>query len=238
MNRCPSCGAHNPERARWCSQCLRRFEAERSGRAGSGVASPAASPPGEHAGNAEEFPAVPPVPGAPGEAQAGGGGPRRTGVDTGAFVTDGDQVRWQCPACEALNDIDVLVCATCGTPLAAAEQRRVDWDDARRRAVLGPGLGHLAAGRGLAGWARLILAGVWLLGALALLATAGAAALASAAPLLVGVAVLWIGSVADVDRLARGGEELFSPRVLLWIVVGVLVAMLLTLLVRAPTPSL
>lgn len=237
MSRCPSCDAHNPEHARWCSQCLRRFETGRPSPAGSAAARPAEPPPdGDAGGDAGRFPAVPPVPGAPGAAE--GGGPRRTGLDTGAFLIEGDRVRWQCPACEALNDVDVLTCATCGTALAALDQPSVDWERARRRAVLGPGLGHLAAGRGVAGWARLILAGVWLLGALALLATAGASALPPAAPLLAGVAALWIGGVMDIERLARGGEELLAPRVLLWLVVGVLVAVLLTLLVRVPTPSL
>lgn len=231
MIRCPDCGAHNPANARWCSQCLRRFEADPPA-SGPATANPRGADVTRSAQDdtdldAALFPAVPPVPWSSGPA-----------VDTGAFLAEGGQIRWRCSVCEAINELDVLVCATCGTALAEHDRAPVDWDVARRRAVLAPGWGHLAAGRAATAWARLLLSAVWLLGALGLLATGGITALAPAAPLLAGVAILWIGGVADVDRLAHGREELISPRVLLWVVVGVLVGVLLTLMLRVPTPTL
>lgn len=231
MIRCPDCGAHNPANARWCSQCLRQFETgPPPGGSASGShrgADTARSAHGDTDADAALFPAVPPAPWTSSPT-----------VDTGTFLSEGGQIRWRCSVCEAINDLDVLVCATCGTALAERDHVPVDWDVARRRAVLAPGLGHLAAGRGAAAWARLLLSAVWLLGALGLLATGGVTALAPAVPLLAGVAILWIGGVVDVDRLAHGREEVISPRVLLWVVVAVLVGVLLTLMLRVPTPTL
>lgn len=229
MSRCPGCGAHNPAHARWCGQCLRPFEAGRS------ASDPAAANRGTETArftgsdadpDAARFPAVPPAPSV------------GSSVDTGAFLSQGGRIRWRCPACDAINDLEALVCATCGTALADHDRAPVDWDLARQRAVIGPGLGHLVAGRGAAGWARLLLSAVWLVGALALLATGGLTALAPAAPLLAGVGLLWVGGVVDVDRLAHGRTEVVTPRVLLWVVIGVLVGVLLTMLVRVPTPAL
>lgn len=229
MTRCPDCGAHNPANARWCSQCLRRFEADppASGPATASSRGADASRSAQDDPDAALFPAVPPAPWS-----------AIPTVDTGAFLSEGGHIRWRCSVCEAINELDVLVCATCGTALAQHDRAPVDWDVARRRAVLAPGLGHLAAGRAATAWARLLLSAVWLLGALGLLATGGMTALAPAAPLLAGVAILWIGGVADVDRLAHGRAELISPRVLLWVVVAVLVGVLLTLMLRVPTPTL
>lgn len=246
MTRCPWCGAHNPHEARWCGQCLQRFDAGGSPPDRTGTRTRAAAPSGPDPrapppGSPESggFPVVPPVPSSGDDApDAEPDRGVRTGVDTGAFLTDGGTVRWRCAACEAVNDLDVLVCATCGTALAARDRPEVDWDLARRRAVLAPGLGHLTAGHAATGWARLLLGVVWLLGALGLLMTGGTAALAPALALLVGVGVLWVGSVVDVARLARGHRELLVPRALLWLVVGVLVVVLLTLFARAAPSAL
>lgn len=230
MSRCPDCGAHNPAHARWCSQCLRQFELDPSASdpavANHRGSERAGSTAGDADADAGRFPAVPPAPSV------------GSGVDTGAFLSEGGHIWWRCPACEEINDLEALVCATCGTALAEHDQTPVDWDLARRRAVLGPGLGHLAAGRGVAGWARLLLSAVWLLGALGLLASGGLTALTPALPLMAGVCILWIGGVVDVERLAHGRAEVISPRVLLWVVIGVIVGVLLTLLVRVPTPAL
>jgi ribosomal protein L40E len=44
--KCPSCGANNSDTAKWCSQCLRRFEPSEGGRPVSSVYSPAELPSG------------------------------------------------------------------------------------------------------------------------------------------------------------------------------------------------
>lgn len=218
MSRCPECGAHNPETAGWCGQCLARFERDPEPRSAEAAA------PSSPEADRTAFPPVPPP-------------PVPDGVEAGAFLTEGGAVRWRCPACETVNDLDDLVCAVCGTDLAAQGEPAVDWAEAKRRAVLAPGLGHLAAGHGAGGIARLILAGVWLLGALSLLVTGGLEGLLPAVPLLVGATALWFGAVLDLDRLSRGEAELITSRVLLWLVVGVFVLVLLTLWVQAPLPT-
>lgn len=215
MTRCSQCGAHNPEDARWCGQCLQRFESRPARPHARAPERPRATEPGD------PFPSVPPVPVA-------------DGIEAGAFLTEGGQVRWRCPACETVNDLDDLVCRTCGTALADHGKPKIDWEDAKRKAVLLPGLGHIAAGHGPAGVARLLLAGMWLLGALALLITGGVDALLPAVPLLGGAMALWFVSVLDLGRLSAGQAELISPRVLLWLVVGVFAAVLLTVWVQAP----
>ncbi len=84
-----------------------------------------------------------------------------------------------------------------------------------------PGAGHLAVGRYGSGWARLLLFVVWAVGAV-MLSGAGARALGAIAPLLLGVVIVWVGSLVDLQRLQRGQEELLAGRRLLWLVIGVL----------------
>jgi hypothetical protein len=81
-----------------------------------------------------------------------------------------------------------------------------------------PGLGHLLARRTGTGLARVVLTVTWLLGAL--LVTGGGGGNLAAAPLLLGVAILWAGSLRDVLALVDGGREVLTSRVLLWLTGG------------------
>jgi hypothetical protein len=92
-----------------------------------------------------------------------------------------------------------------------------------------PGAGHLLAGRTGTGSARLLLWLLWLVGGLSTARGAGDVRLAAPGlVLLAGAAVLWAATLVDVRRLAAGDDaELLAPRPLLWLVGGVLVALVL-----------
>lgn len=205
--RCPSCGATNPPGAAWCGQCFTRFE---PAAAPAPTAAPA-PPRHPHASPPSTAPAR-----APGTAGAAAGDRRLRVVDGG--------VEWTCATCGEANPIDTFSCTVCGAGMAdafAPPSAPVDWDRARRRELLVPGSGLVLAGAGGLGAARAVLVGLWLLGALLLLASGGAEALPIAAPLLVGVTALYATGVRDVDALRAGREPLWAGRRLLWLVIAV-----------------
>jgi ribosomal protein L40E len=206
---CAACGAHNAEDARWCTQCY-------------GGLGPQADPP---AASAPVQAARPPAPATDAGAPPG----PDTGIRRGV-----DGLEWACVTCEATNPIEASVCRACATPFTArfaiAERGpAVDWRAARTAGAILPGLGHIRAGAGTSGVARLVLWGVWLLGGLVVLIGDGAAGLPVAGPLLVGAAIVHATSVADLTALERGGRELLAGRALLWLVVGVTVLVIVGL---------
>ena len=96
--------------------------------------------------------------------------------------------------------------------------------------AIAPGAGHIAVGRYGSGWARLVLFLSWLVGALLMSSSGGARA---GVPLLLGAAVMWGGSLVDLRRLQEGQEELLVGRRLLWLVLGVLLLLGLTMVTSA-----
>lgn len=215
--RCPACGASNPERATWCSQCYQRFAAADP------AAVPAAPVPDREpvaaaARAPSPFAAVfgetlPPVP------------TSRRSTANGVFASVDGEVEWTCASCESANPLAELTCRTCGTPLARqfeAPRPQVDWDRAVRRELLLPGLGHaLAAQRGQ-GYARAGLFVLWVLGALTLTFSGG---LVASLPLLLGAAVLYAAGPADLSALRAGRKPRLDGRALSWLVVGVTVGL-------------
>jgi hypothetical protein len=211
--RCPACGASNPERADWCTQCF---------------------------GVLREPPAPAPTRG-PAAAAAADGEQRTDTPGSGARdvrSVDGE-VEWRCTRCDGWNPLGVGRCRTCDAPrhgfgdLAAPPP--IDAADRPRlvaATALVPGLGHLLVRRTGSGLARALLGLGWLAGGLAVLRGEGAGVL-PAAPLLLGAAVIWAGSLHDVLALVDGGRELLTPRTLLWATGGVLLALLVTLAVTA-----
>lgn len=206
--RCPSCGAANPDTAKWCGQCLHRFGQEREAPAG----------PGSTATN--------PRPAQPGS--SGAGGTRSPSATSGSFRRQGDDLEWACSQCGQFNSMDLLHCSVCGT--AFVEQFRADepeeprnWSQAFAISAIAPGAGHLAVGRYGSGASRLVLFLTWILGAILLAGGGGSRALIAVLPLLGGAAAVYATSLVDIRRLERGQPELLVGRRLLWLVVGVLV---------------
>jgi ribosomal protein L40E len=229
--RCDACGARNPAKASWCSQCFASFaptppaEAPTSGPASDQPAPPVpgraprpaapapASPPPERAGTASRPDAAPPT------------GPRERDVRQ----RDGE-VEWRCAVCDGWSPLRAATCRRCGagrTGFGVDAPEPVAGEELQRLVVLTvllPGLGHVRAGRVGTGAARAVIAVAWLVGALVLGVGAlrtGAAPIA-AVPLALGAAIVWVASVRDVRALGDGrGRELLDARGLLWLVAGV-----------------
>lgn len=220
--RCPACGAHNPDGAAWCSQCYHRFHQQASPAAAPATRAPVA----EDGDEAREAAA---------------------GVTDGAsdrFRSADDGVEWRCPACDVWNPMELTDCARCGT--AFQRTLRLDDRDAPARdlpagqvlamSVVLPGSGHLLLGRTASGLGRVLLYLVWAVGGLVLLREAAATdqSVLPAIPLLGGALALIVTSVVDVLAVQRGDStELLTPRVLLWLTVGVIGLTMVTLLTSA-----
>jgi hypothetical protein len=219
--RCPACGARNSDHADWCTQCYADLRGP----------VPAAE--------TELEPAPPGGVATPDLRGRGGRHPDATARDV--RTVDGG-VEWRCATCGGWTPLGAPRCGTCDAPRQgfgdSTPPPAVD-RGARGRLVLAsallPGLGHLLTGRTGTGAARLILAVSWLLGAVAVLRSAGQ--VLPAAPLLLGVAVIWAGSLRDVLALVDGGPELLTSRVLLWLTAGVILALLVTLVVAVGGPA-
>lgn len=142
-------------------------------------------------------------------------------------------LEWSCVACETYNPMERSTCQVCGTSFTARfadadERRDVDWGAARMRSALLPGLGHVAAGRAAQGAGRAVLFGVWLLGGIVVVAGAGSRGLLIGAPLLLGALVVYALTLHDIAALERGRRELLAGRMLLWLVVGITLALIVT----------
>lgn len=220
--RCPDCGARNVDGATWCTQCYHRFDA-----APAAPAAPAGIVPA---------PDVPPP--------ADPAGPRAgtnldAGLSTARDVRDRDGViEWRCSRCDGWAPLEAATCPSCGSERTGfgpvtRTHRPTTGAPVLAASLALPGLGHLLAGRTGSGVARLGLTLLWLGGGLAILlgGTTGIARLPGLA-LLLGVAALWAGTVADARQLEAGrGRELLDGRALLWLVVAVTVGLIVALFI-------
>ncbi len=136
---------------------------------------------------------------------------------------------WPCPVCESQNGLDLDVCATCGTAFATLMREeslksKVDPQDAFRRSLVYPGLGHRLVGRALDGFARGVLFGMLLLATL-MLGLSGASSGAVRFLFITYAAAtisVYVMTAFEARRLAEGGDLLVSSRALLWATVGIL----------------
>lgn len=228
--RCPACGARNSPRAEWCSQCYATLgdapEPEPSAPPAAGastgpVASDDATDDVESPGDVEGT-------------ATGGPPPTRDedpSTDDRGFRQGEDGLEWGCQVCGTWNDIDAVVCATCGEPFTRTLAG--DGDDGITprdpstvlvASVALPGAGHIALGRTGDGVVRALTYLLWVGGALVLLR--GATPLLPVVPLMIGALALLAVSVRDAVHLAEGGrDQLLTPRVFLWLVVGVIGAL-------------
>jgi len=225
LTRCHACGATNADSADWCGQCYASLVT---------ADEPAAPPESATAPTAD----APTVSTTAAEEAAGSSPDMAEG-----FRRSGDTVEWQCPTCEDWNSVDALRCGACATPLSARWERRdadaatplsvrfdEPWTAALALSAVIPGAGHIGLRRYGSGIARAVLFAVWLTGGVALLVSGGVFA---GAPLLLGTALLWAGSLADVAALRAGRREILGGRALLWLVVGVLGLTVLALFAAA-----
>lgn len=251
--RCPACGARNAVSADWCTQCYAALavpgadESAPTAELPDVAAPPTPAPPtsappspSTPAPPAPSTPAPPAPPTEPGTASDAATPPDAEAKDV--RTRDGE-VEWRCAVCSGWCALTAPACTVCGaarqgfgTETGPAEPRQ----DLPLPAVVGvslvlPGSGHLLIGRTGTGVARLLLALLWLLGGFAMLRGAGGgAALGPALVLFTGAAVVWIGTALDVRTVLTGrGSEVLTSRVLLWLVVGVTVALVATLLLAA-----
>lgn len=226
MIRCHACGATNTDTADWCGQCYASLvTADESAAPPESATAPATAAPTASATAAEK--------------EAAGSSPAMAE----GFRRSGDTVEWQCPTCQEWNSVDALRCSACATPLSARWERRdadaatplavrfdEPWTAALALSAVIPGAGHIGLRRYGSGIARAVLFAVWLTGGVALLVSGGVFA---GAPLLLGTALLWAGSLADVAALRAGRREILGGRALLWLVVGVLGLSVLALFAAA-----
>ncbi len=250
--RCPDCNAHNPDGAAFCSLCLRPF-GERP--APAPPAPPAAAPATQPTPATEPPPAPEPTPAqkptpapttAPADqpaptAPTAPTAPSAPTVRSGRFRKTEEGFDWQCDRCQEWSPLEVTTCRVCGRGFRQAMGAEVEEglpDDVDPRVVVGlsaiaPGAGHLLLGRHGAGWARMLLFAIWLLGGLLLLASSEGRFPLVVVPLFLGAVVLAVASVLDVRLLLAGRKDGFlSGSAFLWLVVGVFG---LTILAMVPT---
>lgn len=209
--RCPRCNARNPEGADWCTQCYADLR-----------------PPSEPAEPPEGGPA-PEHEGAPAERSGSGeGGPLRTGE--GRFRTRDGELEWRCAVCAEWNPLGAGACTVCGTAFGRTlgggdEEPLADVEPATVVLASGilPGAGHILLGRTAQGVTRAAIFLFCLVGGYLLLRSAAASgqSLLPASPLLLGAAIVWAGSIYDGLALTARQRELLTPRVLVWLVLGV-----------------
>lgn len=204
--RCPRCGARNPEGADWCTQCYADL------------------------GPAPEEPETVPTPGEPADEDetAGVTGDLRSGG--GRFRTRDEQLEWRCAVCGEWNPLGAGACAVCGTPFGRTlggedEEQLADVEPGTVVLASGilPGAGHILLGRTAQGVTRAVFFLFCLVGGYLLLRSAATSgqSLLPAFPLLLGALVVWAGSIYDGLALTARQPELLTPRVLVWVVIGV-----------------
>lgn len=244
VKRCPSCGAQNAATAEWCTLCLTRFDGavirpqppqpEEDATALEPAGPQEVPPAGEAPGSAAVHAAITPPPPPP-VAQA----PVR-------FIREGDRVRWVCPSCDTVNDIESGSCRICGTVMArlfAPEEPTKEKKTRKRSATVAlsavlPGLGHVAEGSAPTGVSRALLY-LWTVGISILLITRapvkGRGVVQAVGIVFAAAAAgIWLVSLAESYRLASGdATPLVKPRIITWLFTGLTLALFLGVLVAA-----
>ena len=271
--RCPACGALAAPDAEWCSQCYeplrtgnRRAGAERSSAPPAGPGQPrvpllAGTAEGSVRPVAGVFEAVwdPPTNGH--SAKSSGSAPAvvvpqapppPVPVERGPEPADRDEAgvrraEWTCPVCGTANQIELNMCAACGTPFTRlfeerADRPQVDPRSAAKWSLAFPGLGHAKIGRAAEGVARAVLF-LWSIGTALLLLLTPSPGLGFIKALAVTVllAALAAYGLAAIDafRQAAGDDPILSARLLLYGTAGLVfmsVGSLFVVVVRATHP--
>jgi hypothetical protein len=126
--------------------------------------------------------------------------------------------------CGDANDLELYLCATCGTPFTKLFEERVERPDidprsAAKWSLVFPGLGHARIGRTAEGVSRGILF-LWPLGTGVLMFLAhipGISFVHGVAVMFLLAAVLaYVLAAVDVFRQGSGGEPILSAKLLLY----------------------
>lgn len=162
------------------------------------------------------------------------------------FVREGERVRWVCPSCGTVNDIESGTCRICGTVMARlfAPEASASTAPARSRgltvalSVLLPGLGHVVQRETATAVGRMLLY-LWTAGISILLITR-APARGKGVVQTVGfvfaaaAAGIWLVSLGEAYRLASGDRRpLIPPRVITGVFTALTLALFLGVLVAA-----
>jgi hypothetical protein len=132
--------------------------------------------------------------------------------------------------CELDNEIELNVCARCGTPFSALmkadeQPAHVEPADAFKASLIYPGLGHQKIGRGADGVARGTLFTLSLI-LLLVVALSGLHSTGQDIMVLLYLSttlLVYVGSAVEARRMAAGGAPFASSRTLLWGTVGLLI---------------
>lgn len=215
--RCRHCGGLNPLDARWCGQCLERFDA------------PAPPPPPEAA---PEAPAEGPGPGAPPQPAATGA--ITPGIQKGSFRSTEEGILWTCSACEAENPLMEPACRVCGTAFAETMKpppKRNTGRDPGTVALVSlffPGAGHAYLGLWPQAVARAVVS-IWV-GLMASFFAVGAKGGSMAFGVMFAMIAfsLWIVAAHDAYREASDEPKqvLLHGRRFTFLVLGLLVLLL------------
>lgn len=228
--RCPACGALNPEGADWCSQCYAdlRPAPEPEPEAGPGPGPGPEPEPGPGSGPEPDrlrtgTADTDPTGGADAEA-------REFTTGAGRFRSVGEELEWSCAVCGEWNPLGSGACSVCGTAFGRTlsrddrdELKDVDQGTVVLASGLLPGTGHILLGRTAQGATRATIFLFCLVGGYLLMRSAAASgqSVFPAVPLLLGAFLVWAGSIYDALALTSRQPELLTPRVLVWLVIGV-----------------
>lgn len=229
--RCPSCGARNADSAEWCTQCYAPLRAP---------SAPDPAPPT----TPDAVPGTRPEPGptaaAPAATDARAQDAAATTTADDRFRRTAEGIDWRCEVCDTWNPIERTTCVTCQAPFARtiAPPEETPRPEVNELAVVAaslalPGAGHVMLQRTGAGVLRMILYVTWLVGGIALLRAAVTAEQSAlpAVPLLLGAFVILGASVVEAQQATEDRDlTILTPRVILWLVVGVLGLLTVTFL--------
>lgn len=240
MSRCPSCNAHNPEGADWCSQCYTRLN-EPPAPAEPAPVEPAPAPTAPAAVPGQPAPVFTPrgdTGGATHAADETVGEAKRT--DAGRFRRTAEGIDWECQICQQWNPIEVTRCTVCQTPFARSATvheddglpKDVDEPTVLIASIVLPGAGHWLLGYTIEGAVRATLYVFTLIGGILLLLSAASAgaSVVPAVPLLGGALLIVFATLFDVT-LARDGrikDQLLVGRRFFWFVIGLLGLLMLS----------
>jgi hypothetical protein len=213
--------------ARWCGQCLTRFDEP---------SSPPARPSPKRTDQGPA-PAPPRQPGESGNGQASPTGAPRP-------IRAGEQgIEWQCPSCDRANPIEATTCGVCGTPFSQlfdeeSAAPRVNPGRAVGLSLVFPGVGHIALGRTAEGLARAVTFGYVLAMVVLILVGRLGRGIGPFLPLFLvsaGAALgLYLVTAVDAGRVARGEGPFLPTRALLYGAVGLLLLTVALLVLLGP----